>query len=310
VPQRILLVVTTLAALAVVGCSETPFDGPVTLQGASVPAATLNLGHDTYQLYCRACHGVNGDGRGPASSGLHPAPRDFRRGVFKFGRVRAGELPTDADLRRTIRGGLAGTAMLPWDLDDEALNAVIQYIKTFSEVWRDADSPQDEPIVLPEDPWGESQRAKAIAAGQELYHGLAQCNTCHPSYVPYEEIRRARRAATGLEPEDLGPAFYRPRDHADQYVDPRLRVPPPDFTWQPMRAARDLEQLYLTIAAGIGGTAMPTWDDALSARQLWALTHYVQSLIELRGTPGADRLRRELASQPLPVYPSTPTSRG
>ena len=37
-------------------------------------------------------------------------------GIYKFGSVAAGQLPTDDDFVRIIRGGLHGTAMLAWDV--------------------------------------------------------------------------------------------------------------------------------------------------------------------------------------------------
>ena len=49
----------------------------------------LNDGHDAYMIYCYACHGEKGDGRGPSSSGLRPPPRDFTRASFKFARVQS-----------------------------------------------------------------------------------------------------------------------------------------------------------------------------------------------------------------------------
>src|SRR4051812_19034721 len=67
--------------------------------GVQVSAHTLQEGHDAYMLYCYACHGENGDGHGPSSYGLRPAPRDFTKGIFKFARIRSSdELPNDEDL--------------------------------------------------------------------------------------------------------------------------------------------------------------------------------------------------------------------
>ena len=106
----VLLLVMMLMAL-VAGCSEKTFSEPMTFAGQEVPADTLNLGKDTYQLYCRACHGINGDGKGPAYKGLRPPPRDFRKGTYKFVAVESGYLPTDEDFRRIVNHGLNGTAM-------------------------------------------------------------------------------------------------------------------------------------------------------------------------------------------------------
>ena len=41
------------------------------------------------------------------------------------------------------------------------------------------------------------------------------------------------------------------------------------------------EDVYRCIAAGIGGTAMPTWRNVLPESDLWALVHYVRDLVGL-----------------------------
>jgi len=55
-------------------------------------------------------------------------------------------------------------------------------------------------------------------------------------------------------------------------------VLPADFRRHPMRAGRTVEALHRTIAFGLGGTPMPTWQGALPDRSLWALSYYVRSL--------------------------------
>ena len=61
---------------------------------------------------------------------------------------------------------------------------------------------------------------------------------------------------------------------ATDFRDGRLRSVRPDS-----RAG----DLYRAIAAGLGGTAMPTWKGALPEDDLWALVHYVDQLS--RGAP-------------------------
>jgi mono/diheme cytochrome c family protein len=106
-------------------------DGNVVEEGHTYSPAELNKGRHAYVHYCYACHGMNGDGKGPASHGLRPPPRDFRIGAFKFGAVRSGEKPNDEDFMRIVRGGLHGTAMLPWDIANDELWLLVQFIKTF-----------------------------------------------------------------------------------------------------------------------------------------------------------------------------------
>jgi mono/diheme cytochrome c family protein len=64
-----------------------------------------------YRKHCTQCHGISGDGRGPAAALLNPYPRDFRRGTFKFKSTVHGSRPTRDDLIKTIEYGIVGTSM-------------------------------------------------------------------------------------------------------------------------------------------------------------------------------------------------------
>ncbi len=82
-----------------------------------------------FREHCVACHGVSGDGAGPASRLLSPYPRDFRLGKFKFKSTPIGKKPTRADLRRVLTAGLPGTSMPSFRLlRDEELEALVDYI--------------------------------------------------------------------------------------------------------------------------------------------------------------------------------------
>src|SRR4051812_34061435 len=128
--QKHILISGSLSALLVAGCSD--FKEPMKLGGQMVSAETLQRGKENYGHYCRQCHGDNGDGKGMSAPGLQPPPRDFSQGLFKFGGVSAPGLPPDSELIRIVKNGLHGSAMLPWDVPDEELKTVVQYIKTFS----------------------------------------------------------------------------------------------------------------------------------------------------------------------------------
>ena len=64
-----------------------------------------------YRKHCVQCHGITGDGAGPAATLLAPYARYFRRGTFKFKSTPIGSKPTKADLVHTIEHGIAGTSM-------------------------------------------------------------------------------------------------------------------------------------------------------------------------------------------------------
>jgi len=77
-----------------------------------------------------------------------------------------------------------------------------------------------------------------------------------------------------------------------------VKVLPPDFTFNEMRGGETLDDIYRAVAAGIGGTAMPTWKNVLPEGDLWAISHYVRSLVALRGSAEAAALQRRLLDQP------------
>ncbi len=261
----------------------------------TVKADALNRGRETYLTYCASCHGRQGDGKGWSARGLVPPPRNFAVPfvVFKFAAVQANQLPRDADLMRTVKNGLHGSAMLPWDISDQRLTDVIQYIKTMSPRWRD-EAPA-EAIETSKDPFSEAQRAEAIALGENLYHTKTQCSQCHPAYVSQDKVNEFL-VAQGKEPGTARPdAHWSVAKDSSYMLDGEpVNIVPPDFTWHELRSvakvegknpaqvARAREDLYLAIAAGIGGTAMPTWKGSIDENELWALVHYVETLIALK----------------------------
>jgi mono/diheme cytochrome c family protein len=266
---------------------------PLTLGGRVVSAAQLDHGRDVYTHYCRPCHGDEGDGKGTAAPGLQPPPRDLRLGVYKFGAVAAGQLPTDGDFVRIIRGGLHGTAMQAWDVPQAELDDLIQYVKAFSPRWRNETA--GEPIVPTPDPWAAGRVAEGIQRGKLVYHGLAQCAVaCHPAYATKPEIYAFTKELTKMEVREFRPNLYDPVAKDSDYGTKLLA---PDFTFTPPRSGSTPADIYRSIASGIGGTAMPTWKNVLPEADLWALAHYVRSLVELRDTPAAHALRRALLDQ-------------
>jgi mono/diheme cytochrome c family protein len=283
-----------VAALVVAGgCrrgAEPPrFEAPLVLGGRTISVEALEHGRVVYAGYCRPCHGDQGDGKGAAAPGLQPPPRDLRLGVYKFAAVAAGQLPTDADFVRTIRGGLHGTAMQAWDVPVAELDDLIQYVKSFAPRWKTETA--GDPVVATPDPWV-GREAEGVERGSRVYHGLAQCAVaCHPAYVTKEEIYKDTKELTSMTVRDFRLGYYDPVAKDSDYG---VKILPPDFTFSALRAGDAVGAIYLTIACGIGGTAMPTWKNVLPEPDLWAMAHYVRSLVELRGTPAATKLRQRL----------------
>ncbi|WP_237607244.1 c-type cytochrome [Roseimaritima sediminicola] len=83
-----------------------------------------------YREHCAVCHGLEGNGRGPAAGMQKPYPRDFRMGVFKFKSTPRGQRPTRDDLMRTIVAGEPGTAMPTFaaSVPEEDREALIDYV--------------------------------------------------------------------------------------------------------------------------------------------------------------------------------------
>src|SRR5262249_23080661 len=183
------------------GTEPPRFGAPLSLGGRTVSVESLEHGRVVYTGYCRPCHGDQGDGKGSAAPGLQPPPRDLRLGVYKFGAVAAGQLPTDADLVRIIRGGLHGTAMQAWDVPLPELDDLIQYVK--SSPPRGQKETAGAPVVATPDPWA-ADAAAGVERGKRVYHGLAQCAVaCHPAYVSKEDIYKFTKELTSMTVTDF-----------------------------------------------------------------------------------------------------------
>ncbi len=102
-----------LAALALAA------GGPA--RAKSVPAAPMpeateafvEKGRAIYFRRCSFCHGLLGDGEGPAAEFMDPRPRDFTLGTFKFRTSGSGELPLDVNLFRTVSRAYPAPACRP-----------------------------------------------------------------------------------------------------------------------------------------------------------------------------------------------------
>jgi mono/diheme cytochrome c family protein len=99
----------------------------------SVPGEHVSVpaGRDIYTTFCWFCHGVNGDGKGPAAASLpDPKPRDFTNPEFKI----AGR---EEEIARTIHQGAASSIhgskyMQEWgtELSPQQIRDVVSYLKT------------------------------------------------------------------------------------------------------------------------------------------------------------------------------------
>jgi mono/diheme cytochrome c family protein len=321
---RSLLFTLALGTLSLAACYEPPpFTEPQVLGGEEIDAATLTRGRKTYSMYCAPCHGMAGDGRGPSSKGLFPPPRDFRIATYKFAGTVPGKLPHDEDLIDLIESGLHGTGMIAWRLPGSMVHDVVQYIKTFSpegKGWRHPRKKKAKRVIAGDDPWIGDLKG-AVELGQALYHGMANCHSCHPAYESPDELNK-HRIMFELSPlkEFRSNLYYsvvkesgiysvaskddKPCESAAECsttqkctlgrCEDKLRIAPPDFLVNRVRSTTTPAGLYRVVALGIPGTAMPTWQDALKPKELWATAHYVHDLMQKRGTPAGTALRASL----------------
>ncbi len=213
-----------------------------TLLSAPVRAAETaqyEEGARIYARYCQGCHGEKGDGHGPAAPMLIVKPRDFTKGVFKFGSTPSGTLPTTEDLYRIITRGIYRTSMPDWSLLTERERlAVIEYLKGFSPEWRKRGSGQ--PIFIPQPP-ATLGSPESLARGREVYQSLG-CRACHGTTGHGDGP-----SALTLEPDVWG-----------------NKQKPFDFTSGRLKSGPNPQDVYRTFMAGVGGTAMPAFGDVFN----------------------------------------------
>jgi DMSO reductase family type II enzyme heme b subunit len=238
-------------------------------------------GKAIYAKRCAACHGDEGDGRGPVAPYLDPRPRDFVLASFKFRTTQSGERPTDEDLFRVLTRGVPGTAMPAWTtLSAEERWLVIGYIKTFSDVFKDKFT-----VVAPATEVAPSPAV--VARGKEVYQ-RAKCWECH-----------------GQAGRGDGPAAPTLKDDAGDAMQAA------DLTkgWR-IKGGREARDIFMRFSTGLDGTPMPSFADSLPEADRWALAHYVRSLQtpEEPGEPVV--LRASRMAGDLPTDPEDPRWQG
>lgn len=287
------LFLTVLSLVTLASCSDNYFkEDKIFAGGVYATSKQLNDGKSTYTEYCMPCHGVKGDGHGVAAKGLSVPPRNFKLGQYKFGRVVSGELPHDEDFYHILKKGLTGTAMLPWDLSDQQMFNVVQYIKTFApEKWEGADKKLGDVIVVGKDPYGAAHKESAIQRGKEVFHVVAQCWTCHRSYATHAELSQMSQKINGSPMTDFDPDMYHVKLQPSDYD---IATMPPEYTYDEIRTGSSVEEIYLRLNAGVGGTAMASWKGVLQDDEIWAVSHYVKSLTEMKRTPARAKFLKDI----------------
>jgi cytochrome c oxidase cbb3-type subunit 2 len=215
-------------------------------------------GRRLYREACAPCHGMGGNGQGPAAQGLHSKPQDFTQGMYKFRSTPIDAMPTDDDLMRSISEGIPGTAMPAWKnlLSASQRLALVQYLKTFApEAFAASTTVPVTPLRLPPAP---TSTPAGIDRGRAIYDRL-QCGQCH-----------------GQRGRGDGPLAAHLRDVRNRPSRPQ------DFTKGIYKSGDAPDDLLRTVMTGLAGTPMPAWASAISIDEGWDLVDYIRSLSRSR----------------------------
>ena len=224
--------------------------GAAAARAADQPAPDLQAGKAAFDQYCARCHGVQARGDGIDAKRFYPRPRDLTQGKYKFRSTVSGTPPTDEDLFRTITQGLPGSNMPDWQHLDPAVRwQLVHYLKSLSPVFTDI---QPELVGVTADP---GPKRADLAKGQQLYQEMG-CGACHGA-----NGRANGTSAAGL---------------VDEWG---MKIRPADLTqgWA-YRGGSDAASIMMRLRAGIDGSGMPSYADAISPEDSWHLAYYVHAL--------------------------------
>lgn len=89
----------------------------------------LNQGKRLYETNCSPCHGLKGDGKGPAGLALKPPPRTFNL-PFSQWTYSKGDLKK---IFEVITKGIPNTAMVKWDhLSEQERWELVYFVAGFA----------------------------------------------------------------------------------------------------------------------------------------------------------------------------------
>jgi mono/diheme cytochrome c family protein len=214
--------------------------------------AQRESGKKLYLQNCSQCHGEKGDGQGYATPHMFPQPRNFTLGKFKVRTTPNGSLPTHQDLVNVIRRGMPYTSMPAWPtFSDQDVSDLAYFITTFSPDFSNKEN-VPKPVALPSAPGSTSQ---SIELGKKLYVDNG-CVKCHGP------LGRADGPSSATLTDDFGRPI-RPADLSQSWT---------------FRGGSSREDIFRTMSTGFNGTPMPSFADALTPEQRWAITDFIVSL--------------------------------
>lgn len=206
-------------------------------------------GKHVYEKSCMPCHGKRGKGDGElVTQDWEVFPRDLTKAEFKYRSTPYGKLPTNADLKRTVLHGIAGSAMPTFhEMSQKDLASVIEYIKFFSRDWKRAEN-HGIALKIPANPnksVNPEEQILLLKQGNQLFQQL--CAPCH-----------------GIQGKGNGPV-------ANSLEDSEGNPLPPSNLRAPLGCGNREEDILRTILTGMTGTPMPSFADALSPKEVWQI---------------------------------------
>lgn len=271
------------AVLKVLGEHCGTMDSPKMLGNDKFDSLKLSLGRDVYLKRCVQCHGVNGDGQGSMAASLYPKPRDYRRGLFKFTTTPYGYRPRRDDLLRTIRKGIPGTSMPAFHLlPEKEIQAVVDWLLVLThrgelETQLVNTAKEDEEVDLESVPetietilarWEQVDEAVVLAATPQPKFKAEHISAGKQAFLTRGCAKCHGEDGRGQTPDNLR------GDLKDVWGHPTRAA---DLTSGMLRGGQEPMDVYRRIVAGINGTPMPGFQQALATEPetIWNLVAYV-----------------------------------
>ncbi len=281
-----------LPLLAVAGALSVSIAGTAIGEPEAAPAPTpqlLQRGAALYTQHCAACHGETGRGDGKAAYLVYPKPRDFT--LTRFRLVSAdNKVASVSDLFATITRGMPGSAMPGWGHFSEADRWALAY--QVRALTRDGKAAR----LVAED--GVDPAVAAKVAERLTTPGAPVAVPPEPPVTP-EALERGKRIYTEscVSCHDVDGRGLKKRDLKD---DNEFPIFARDFTRGVFKGGTTGADLAHRLLAGMPGTPMPSYRENIpKGDDLWALIHYVQSMI----VPGAQErvLQRQISLRAVRV---------
>ena len=215
-------------------------------------------GQALFKKQCAICHGDNGDGQGKFAYLMNPRPRNFLAGKFKLATTE-NLIPSDADLFNTIRRGMPGSAMPPWDhLPVADLTALVNYVRHL----RGEAARNEVEQAVAEGTYTEEEAAEVLSERTEPGPAISV-----PPEAPFENMRwftgrkiylQACASCHGVD--------GRPVAEAVKFDEDGYPNPPRSFVDGIFKGGMEGHQLYARIVKGMRGTPMPGFEGTYCAR--------------------------------------------